>query len=199
MIHTVVDDIITDIKTLTFADRVGGIVYPLQRKHVDKEGRTVVKTIPIYANTDNECNNSDYVDFVPNESYMSCIYFEATPERSVTEHTHGGQVATQCTLTVVGWFNMKKINQCKKSAESLFRNIIYKILQTTSVGDTDVTIELSTIDFRNPATFSRYTYDEAEKQYLIYPYDFGAATFDVQLIYPICDEEPALSPDCFND
>ena len=198
MIHTVVDDIIIDIKTLTFADRVGGIVYPLQRKNVDKDGRSIIKTIPIYANIDDECDKSIYVDFVPNDKYMSCIYFESTPERIITEHSYGGQVAAQCTLTVVGWFNMKKINQCKASADSLLRNVIYKIISKKVVDDTDVVIELNSIDFRNPSVFSKYSYDEAEKQYLIYPYDFGSATFDVQLIYPICDEEPALSPDCFN-
>lgn len=198
MIHTVVDNIVTDIKTLTFADRVGGVVYPLQKKQVDKDGRAVVKTIPIYASDEMGCDVSSYVDFVPNNAYKSCIYFEATQERAITEHTHGGQVATQCTLTVVGWFNLKKINQSLTSAESMFRNIIYKVLQKTAVGDTDVVVELTSIDFRNPATFSRYTYDEAEKQYLIYPYDFGAATFDIQLIYPICDEEPNDSPDCYN-
>lgn len=198
MIHTVVDNIVTDIKTLTFADRVGGVVYPLQKKHVDKEGRTVVKTIPIYKQDATNCNTDAYIDFVPNDKYKTCIYFESSPERAITEHTHGGQVATQCTLTVVGWFNLKKINQSLTSAESMFRNIIYKILQKTVVGDTDVVVDLTSIDFRNPATFSRYTYDEAEKQYLIYPYDFGSATFDVQLIYPICDEEPNDSPDCYN-
>jgi hypothetical protein len=198
MIHTIVDDIVTDLKTLSFADRVGGIVYPLQRKHIDKDGRSVVKTIPIYQSTEIGCDNASYVDFVPNDDYKSCIYFESSAERAITDHTRLGQVATECTLTVVGWFNLRKINQGLTSAEAMFRNIVYKILQKSVVGDTDVVVELSNIDFRNPAIFNRYSYDEAEKQYLIYPYDFGSATFDVQLIYPICDEEPNDSPDCFN-
>lgn len=198
MIHTVVDDIVADIKTLTFADRVGGVVYPLQKKHVDKDGRTITKTIPIYKQDASDCNTDSYLDFVPNDKYKTCIYFEASAERAITEHTHGGQVATECSLTVVAWFNMKKINQCLMTSEAMLRNIIYKIVQKSVVDDTDVVIELNSIDFRNPAAFSKYSYDEAEKQYLIYPYDFGTATFDVQLIYPICDVEPGESPDCFN-
>jgi hypothetical protein len=105
-------------------------------------------------------------------------------------------VTTSAQVTLVGWFNLPKINTALRSAEGMLRILAAAVNGTYDIGTTHVIFSLQSIQFRDPAVFSKWSYIEADKQHLIYPRDFGALQFDVQLSYPLCDEEPYIEPAC---
>lgn len=202
MIHSAVDTFLTYITGLSFVDKIGGVVYPFQNKTIGEGGGVFIKTIPIYGNNPTVCKNEPYIDLVPDERYRSVVYFEATPE-TITS-TMGSKVVAECTLTLVAWFNLPRINQmftadnAKHNCEAMIRALVNQIKGKHTIGDSVIDIELTEMNYRDPAIFGRWSYDEAEKQYLLFPFDFGAARFDVQLIYDLCDNEPIIDHDCLN-
>lgn len=196
MLHSVVSQLLPYITALNFADKVGGIVYPLQQQKIDKNGLPVNKILPVYGNDPTVCKNDPYIDMLPDSDKKSVIYFESTAEGI----TRCNPIISQSTLTLVAWFNLKKINAALKSGESMLR-----LLAATLQGEHNFTISgmtvhavltLQQVDFRNPAIFSKWSINEANKQYTIYPHDFGSIQFDVQLNYALCDEEPVIDPGC---
>lgn len=189
---------LTDLQALNFVDKIGGVVYPFQQKRMGEGGQPVIKTIPIYGNNPTVCVNEPYIDLVPDDRYKSVVYFEADNENMVTEATHQGQVTTIANLTMIGWFNMPKINASLTSAEGMIRAMTSVVLGVWDITGAHCVVEVTGFRYRDPSIFSEYTYDEAEKQYLIYPFDFGAVEFEVQMTYDICDDEPEISPDCYN-
>lgn len=195
MLHYVVSQILPNITVLSFADKVGGIVYPAQRKMINEDGEPVIKTFPIYGNDATVCNSDEYIDMVMDDRLKSVIYFEATPETIVS----GGcdnYITTSAQLTLVGWFNLAKINKTLRSAEGMLRILAAAINGKYKIGSVTAVISIVNINFRDPAIFSRWSYIESDKQHLIYPRDFGAIQFDVQLSYPLCDDEPIIDPAC---
>lgn len=204
MIHSIIESIINEFASLSFVDKYGGIVYPAQRKITDEAGAAVIKTFPVYGNNKTTCAGDDYMELIPDERHKSVIYFESTPE--VIEECWGDKVRASCTLTLVAWFNLPRINQvftaynAAYQTEAMMRNLAYYVKgKHTAPGYSDpVDIELTEFNMRDPGIFSRWSYSEAEKQYLIYPFDFAAATFTVQMIYNLCDNEPDIDPDCLN-
>lgn len=201
MIHSVIDNILPDIETLSFIDKISGISYPMQKEIIDKDGRTIVKQFPVCPQTPSTCASGDYLEMTPDSDLMSVVYFESTPE-TITENGCSDVIMTEATVTLVAWFNLILINQSLRSGESLLNLIIRAVNGTHNqiIDGTHVhsVFTLQNINFRDPAIFSRYesTYKEANKQYLIYPRDFGAATFNVQMNYALCDEEPTIDPGC---
>lgn len=194
MIHYLINELVTEIKTLNYIDRCFGVVYPLQKTTINKEGLKYLHTIPIYANNDKTCNNDDYVDCVPNSDYKSCIYFEASNE-VISEESRGSQFITDVDVRMICWFNLALINANLTTGEGLIRTLIHTILNANlSVSNV---IEVKELLYRKPEIFNSYTYNEPEKQFLIYPYEFGAVDFNIRLIYDICDNEPDINPKCF--
>ena len=197
MLHSVVSSLLASIQDLSFADKVGGIVYPLQKQIKNAEGNFVTKTFPVYGNDPSVCESGDYIDMVPDDSLKSVIYFESSAENM---SSCSDVVTSNATLTLIAWFNLSKINQALRSGEGMLRvlaatlNGTYNM--TISGVDVHVVLSLTNINFRDPAIFSKWSYQEPNKQYLIYPRDFGALTFDVQLNYGLCDEEPNIDPAC---
>lgn len=197
MLHSVVSSMLPNIQALTFADKVGGIVYSMKKQVKNADGTFITKVFPVYNNDPTTCKDDNYIDMCPDSDLKSVVYFESTPETIVT----GGcstNLMTQSTLTLVAWFNLGKINKTLKSGESLLRILAAQIAGTFNIGSTHAIFTITNFNFRDPAIFSKYetTYREENKQYLIYPRDFGSITFDVQLNYGLCDAEPIIDPSC---
>lgn len=201
MIHSVISALLPDILNLSFADKVGGIVYPMQKQIKTTKDDFITKTFPVYGNDPTVCLDQPYIDMVPDSDLKSVIYFESQPEM-ITESGCNAAIISDTQITLVAWFNLGKINKTLTTGEGMLR-----IIATVLNGTHDLVINgmnvhtvftLTNIDFRNPAIFGKYdaTYKEANKQYLIYPRDFGALNYDVQLSYGLCDEEPEIDPVC---
>jgi len=194
MIHYLINELITELKSLNFVDRCYGVVYSLWKTTINEKGVKSLHTIPIYANADKTCNTDDYVDCVPNSDYKSCIYFETSNE-VISEESRGSQLITDVDVRMVCWFNLALINSTMITGEGLIRTLIHTVLNANlSVSNV---IEVKELLYRKPEIFNPYTYNEAEKQFLIYPYEFGAVDFNIRLIYDICDNEPIINPKCF--
>jgi len=197
VLHSVVSELLSNILALNFADKVGGIVYPMQKEIINSEGGTVVKTFPVYGNDPTVCESGDYIEMLPDSDLKSVIYFESTPESVVS---CGNPVTSNSTLTCVCWFNLAKINKNLRTGEGLLHLVANSINGSwnITIGTTVVhtVLTLINIDFRNPQYFAKWSINEANKQFLIYPRDFGAVQFDVQLNYGICEDEPIIDPLC---
>jgi hypothetical protein len=196
MLHSVISSLLTNITGLSFAEKVGGIVYPLQKQIKGADDIMINKTFPVYGNDPTVCESGDYIEMIPDDRLKSVIYFEATPETII--NTRGGTyVTTQSTVSLIAWFNLAKINKALRSGESMLHILASSINGTYKINNrVHAIFELKSIVFRDPSIFAKWSYSEKEKQHLIYPRDFGMVTFDVQLSYDLCDDEPIIDPKC---
>jgi len=191
MITKIAELIRTEISGLTWADRIGGVVKPARISVAGEE-----KVFPIdFNNLADPCNPSVYLDFVPDSSKRSIIYFEDQG----LEVVNSGCTFTDCTasLKLVCWTNLARINADYTDAVPLKLDLVKNI--PARLPNTDwITKILATFageDTKSPAIFSAYTYDETMTQYLIYPYDYFALNYSVKFSFAnSCFEDVVLNP-----
>lgn len=181
--------IIDEIDSLNWVDKIKGVVKPLKVKIKGGEE----KIYPICLNTDPTlCNSSTYTDLVPDSSKMSIIYFED----GGTEVIESGCKYTdlESSLRLVCWLNLRKINADFTDALNIKLNLINTI--PADIANTDWVTKIRVMfegeEEKSAGIFSEYTYDEAENQYLIYPYDFFALNYRVKYSMP-------MDSDCLTD
>lgn len=182
MIRQIIDSILQDITALNFSDTVAGCVITANRNVIDKDNRTIRKSFPIYWNdrTDTCQNYSDYMDLVPNDKKKSIIYWEENGLQMV--QNHGGFAEFRASVTLVCWCNLKLINQFFTDATEVKLNLINAIPEfPQNVGNLYSFIRFiyTGEQQKSNAIFNRYTYNEEEKQYLLYPFDYFALNYDV--------------------
>lgn len=192
-----IEDIVTILKgqisTLAFIDKIGGIVKPLIIKKVT-EG-TINKTIPVCFNsTKAVCNTSDYTDYCPNTNYKSVSYFEIKDINETDSNskyvTYEGQLRFTC------WLNLPKINGLSIPISNIPFEALGVITRQINNSSPFAFAQITKIDItRDENIFSPYTYDEAENQYLIYPFDFFALDITVTFRVPYaCINNVAINP-----
>ena len=191
MISKVAELIKSEISSIIWIDKIGGIVKPGRVKVAGED-----KIFPIYLNDlADPCNASVYLDFVPDSKKMSIVYFE---DQGI-DVVNSGCTFTDCigSLKLVCWANLEKINIDYTSAEilklDLLKNIPARLPNTEWVTKILATFEGE--DIKSPAIFGAYTYDETMTQYLIYPYDYFALNYKVKFsIASECFEDVVLNP-----
>lgn len=195
MIRDIIKQILPDIEALNFADRVAGIVTPVSKKVFDNDNRAVVKVFPIYENDPTTCESGDYIICVPDEKFTSLIYFEEITSTIVSENNNSYKITADVRL--VAWFNLKKIN-ATATHDILMRLILQAIPEKVAeFGDMwDIRINLTGIENKQPQIFSGYTYDEAETQYLLFPYEYGSLRFTVNYNMNKCVDDITITPNC---
>ena len=199
MIRSIIDTILPTIELLNFADRVAGIALPVSRKILDDGNQTVTKVFPVYKNTPEECEGGDYIILTPDDKFKSVIYFEEISSNIESQTNHEYKLIHD--IRSVGWFNLKKINKTVES-DTLLRLILQAmpqsltVIQETALDVFNVQIRLTGIENKSPQLFSSYTYDEAETQYLIFPYDYGALRFTVTYSMNKCVDDITITPNC---
>jgi len=167
-------DIFTDaLAALSFKDTLVGEVYPLEKRIGDK-----IKIYPVSLQTPSTCDNSDYVDLVPNDTKKSIIYLEkgnTTVDDQDRRYAHMRE-----SWRLVVWLHTKIIDQTKKTPYPYMQEV-YSLIPT-EYGNLDEYINVF-LHFTGMVTdksiFSRYTYNEVEKQFLIYPFSFFAFDYDI--------------------
>lgn len=200
MIYSIINNLLPYFTTLNFADRVAGIAYPLELPTMDENNTTVLKKFPVIENlTKNQCDGNDYISLVPDDSLKSLIYHELISDR-IDEDNDSYQQHT-ATVRLVAWFNLRNINEHLTNCEQLLQLINNKIPFQIADFSTAYRITCETIDkrIRDKSIFSSWTYSESEKQYLIYPFDFGHLTLQISYRLNKCAEDIVLDPNACND
>ena len=176
MIYEIVNAIVTELTTLSFKDVLVGIAQPLK---INDNGK--VRTVPAAYNANpTACQvGSYYLDLVPNSSKKSIIYFEEEGTR-INSYTKE-YVDMSSEVLLVCWFNYKKINKTLHTPTLLVANVM-KLIPSRLANMTyinSIRIEFKEELAHTPQIFSRYSYNEAEHQYITYPYDYFALSYTI--------------------
>ena len=192
MIHLIANKIVENLASLTIVDKITGIVKPA-KVYINN----VVKTYPIAYNTDPDvCSQSQLLDFVPDSSKRSIIYFEDYGTSQVKLENQ--KAYWQATFRLIVWFNYKKILPVMSEPSLIALNVLNLI--PGDLGNFDnlqgVFVEVTSQLPNDVSPFSRYSYQEERTQYVTYPYDYVAFVLRAEFstrIGCIDDLTPTLS------
>lgn len=194
MIEDIVDLIKAEISTLDFIDKIGGIVKPLIIKKVTGD-TTINKTIPVCFNENKTtCDVSDYIDYCPNTAFKSVSYFEIKEINEVDTTAHHSQF--EGTIRFVCWLNLPLINQNLIPINNIPFEVLGAVPKQLSNSSPFVFAQIYASGIsKDEAIFTGYTYDEAESQFLMFPFDFFAIDFKVSFRVPFsCISNVTLNP-----
>jgi hypothetical protein len=128
------------------------------------------------------------------------MYFEDV-SKAVLE-VNRDYTSMEAVIRLVGWFNLKKINSSLTDADLMLMNVINAIPETYPPlpGATPylnrIRVMFAGQEPRSADIFGAYSYDEAEKQYLIYPFDYWAINYRILYsVAPSCVPEVEIIPD----
>lgn len=176
------------IESLPFIDKIAGLVKPITYSESQGEGKpSIKKTFPVACNvTHSECLSGKLMDLVPSEKYKSVSYFE---DLGVT--ITGGDSRFfdfESRLKFICWMNLKKLGITNCSSSALAIAAILKALPNPNFNSgifTRISVAMVGQDIKSNAIFSKYTYDESQIQYLMYPFDYFAITLKTNFRIPI--------------
>jgi len=176
------------LNDLPFKDVLVGETYPLKKK-VGNE----VKVFPVSINTDKSCDYSVYRDLVPNDKKKSIIYLEKQEPRVTNIDRHYYHITQRWRVVV--WMNMKLINKNYTDIYPFLFTVLRRIPEEYGNYDEWIGVRFDYLG-QTDNLFSQYSYDEAEKQYLIYPYGSFGLDYDVSFrMSRDCFEDVTLNPD----
>ena len=196
MINTIVKNIIPYLEALNFSEVVGGIATTISQNKPIKDNKIIVKKFPAYYNENKTtCNASDYIDLVPNSNKRSIIYFENNGIK--ISPINGNIIECVADVRLVCWANLKKINDTFINADMLRLLVIQAMPSSLSnvLHYSFIRVQLTGEETKNVSIFSKYTYNEEEKQYLIYPFDYFALNYEISFYVGInCIDPILISP-----
>lgn len=170
------------ITSLGFVDKISGLSRSITFETQNENGQTIRKTIPIACNvTHADCLKGRYEDLIPDSKYKSLIYFEELNGARLVDNTPR-DFSFEATLRLVCWLNLKKLGESDCSISSLALTNILNVLPGSYFNNgiyTRILIEIIGEVKKDKAIFGQYTYDDAKKQYLMYPFDFFALDLKV--------------------
>jgi len=157
-------------------------VYPLARVgETKKEDGSTFRYPQVYVND----GGRDYYDLRPDDN-LSCFgFFEMNDAYPVNVD----QSEVGFNISFIVWYNLKKLDNGKNydySAELLAH--VLKVLENYTEYSSSIT-DLE-IEPRPEEVFSKYSFEQTDNQYLMYP--FGA----FKLSFTIAD---TINADCFDD
>lgn len=177
------------ISAFPYVDKIGGLT---RVARYQREGTEVV--IPVAGDVDEAlaCDPSTVRDMVPDDRYGCIVYFEDRGTTRETSRTRG--TFYSASLRLVCWINTAKFGSDPVAAD----RILEQFTNDLNVGqpyNTDTLIGLkhlvSGIPQRGASIFSQYTYPEAARQYLLWPFDaFALDIIATYRIKPGCEEAP---------
>jgi hypothetical protein len=194
MIHRIATILKDRIAAYTYVDKIGGLTRIARQQ---REGREVV--IPVAGDVDEAyaCDPATIRDMVPDDRYGCMVYFEDRGTTRITERTRG--TSYRASLRLVCWVNTLKFGSDPMTAD----RILEQFVNDLNVGqpyntDTLIGLKHSVEGFpqRGASIFSQYTYPEAARQYLLWPFD--AFALDITATYrikPGCEEAPVPDDD----
>lgn len=204
------DLIARHISHLPFLSKVAGCVQELKykQKGVAKEIKIPIASVVYTSSTDfsgrlnldesaviepKYCEVSEQnKDLVPNSKETGIAYFEDGGYKRIDGNKRTN--VFEGDLTLVVWLNMKKIGDysiteiCKSLLSQLPSQLNDETFQSAKI-----TIEA--VKPKRPSPFEKYTYNEAEKQYLNFPFDYFAVKIKhVVRVSKNCSSNIILNP-----
>ena len=171
------------LQSLSFIDKLAGVVKVITKVDVDENGKTITKRFPVACNVDfNTCSNTDkYKDLIPDSSLGCIIFLEDLGCRFIGNK--GNKQAWKASYRLVGWVNNAKLGKenCSVTGQ-IIASIINKFPVVPFNDGIYQTVVINVIG-QDPKTgnspFLKYTYDEVQTQYLMFPFDYFSLTVDV--------------------
>lgn len=149
---------------------VAGVAYP---QKLDVGGK--IKTLPAAR----DLESGGYRFLTPESAESGIAYFEVLSNRGDRELS-GGRYLYLAQVRCVVWLNTDRI--APQSPAVVMSHVLSLVAQRHNVIAPIALIQVTPEAEvpRTPAIFSRYTYDEAEWQYLMLPFEHFAFDFNVQ-------------------
>ena len=166
---------------LQFTDKWAGLVVPM-KKSVNK----IEKILPVSMPNPDRCDESDYMDLVPDSTKTSIMYCERIGEVALDMIRKEYYIAS-ADLRVVLWYNLNRMTEGLFVdegivASNLIAAIPKRLADNLFTYVTRVNIYPSTVT-TGAEIFNKYTYDEVRTQFVTFPY--GAVAVDVNIQYVI--------------
>jgi hypothetical protein len=179
---------------------VAGICYPVELPILSENNETIIKRFPVIENSNkNQCDGNDYISLIPDDSLKSLIYHELISD--IVDEDNDSYQQHTATVRLVAWFNLRNINSALTNCEQLLQLINNKI--PFIIADTGaayrITCETTDKRIRDKSIFAAWSYSESEKQYLIYPFDFGHITMRISYRLNKCADDIVINPNSCND
>lgn len=168
---------------LPYIDLVGGVARQQKITVGDR-----VKTLPATPDADNP---GAYLWLTPNTERSGILYFEVLRSGNPERLAGGSAYGYTATVRAVVWLNMQRLSP--SAAAPLIMAQVVSNLQgrhTDAYPVTNIRVWPEGEAVKGPELFSKYTYDEAESQFLMLPFEYFA--FDFTLSF-------ALASDCVLD
>jgi hypothetical protein len=184
MIIEIVNALLPSLAPLSFGDLIVGIVKPMRFRNEGGE-----KVFPVIYNEGlDACISGSYIDLLPNSSKKSIIYFEDKGTYLAKEEK--GRFFYRSTIWLVCWWNYKLTSSDLYEDTPYVGNVLALMPHLITGLDFISHVRLRMVrQLPKDAdmVFGKYTYNEAEVQFVTYPYDFFALEYDVTFIFnPAC-------------
>lgn len=183
------------ISSIAVVDKIGGLVRPIPRiMEGNKEQR-----FPVACNVTDplSCDEETLKELTPTAGYRSIIYFEdrGAPQERKTR-TRG--IWFNARLRLVCWMDTRLIGPQCTTGDDVEMEMIAAIegdkYHYNSGIYQGLRHRVSPVE-KGPHIFSRYTYDEANRQFLHWPYDYFALDIDTSFRTIVeCVEPVELDP-----
>jgi len=206
MIYEICEILKNRISGQPFVDKIAGLVQTAQDVQSSKTG-SVVKKYPIACDvTGKECadNSSRLSDLVPDSKKRSVIYFEDISGVQFIKQERNEFIFT-ARPRLVCWLNQKKLGKNQCSVTPLVVANLVKALATNQRLNEGMFIKMfinvAGQTVKTPSIFSRYTFSEAQNQFLMFPFDYFALDIFVEFrINADCIDEFIVEPvdECVN-
>lgn len=174
---------------LPFSDVIAGIVQPVvDEKFTDDTNLRIQKKMPVSYDTNQGKNTflGSERQLVPDQGRKSFIYFEDFGSVENTKNVRAGDLGYTSSLRLVCWLNKGKLDVDKYAEITAIciGEILKRLITPVAINDKGITrlfCRASRIVQQDAGIFSRYSYDEAELQYLRPPFEYFA--IDLQCTY----------------
>ena len=163
------------LKEQGFISKLAELVKVIEVNVADVNGKTKTKRIPFPVSqiaNDNFCTDAN--DLIPNSKERCIVYFEGYGT-SIDKYNIVSAIKLIC------WYNSKGF----QTNDNLASKLIHLI--SDEIGESGVHSLFGAIDIQiveiieaDNKIFARYSYDEAESQYLTYPYNCFSITFKLK-------------------
>lgn len=176
------------VANVTWADRVVGMVRTARR--YSGADNSIEQRFPVSCDvSERDClqANAKQHHVVPDSKLKALIYFEdhgAIP--SGIQSSRGINYIS--SITLICWMNLNKLGQTSCSASAFAQAQLIEIIKKVRIARIDpinsIVVSEISIQEKSAAIFSRYTYNESDLQYLLYPYDYFALDIKVNFEIP---------------
>lgn len=183
------------IAAFAYVDKLAGLVQTVAYQRQGPDNKTVTLRMPIAANVTDPLNCTDEAirDLVPDERYRLIVYFE---DRGMTLVNENGRDWWHSRLRLVAWVNTSKLGG-DPDAPYLVLQAFVNAINTGNAYNSGAYLavrhKVEGVPESGVGLFSRYTYNEAVRQYLFPPFSaFGIDIGTRFIMDPNCG--PAVDP-----